>query len=179
MKKAIHPIYKDYPEQPYISPERDLELWVNQPELFPYGIIEKKNMIRIPEGLLPGDIIMLWRIGFDNFTNTTVIPQYFEYKYGIDSDESIATLIKLGYVEEGNAVETLDLLSMVVLKRMLKENSLPVGGKKDDLLKRVLDNIPEEELEKMFTLRKYKITTSGRDLLKKYDDVIQKHGPKM
>ena len=32
MKKITHPVYADYPEQPYISPDRDLKLWEEQPE---------------------------------------------------------------------------------------------------------------------------------------------------
>lgn len=121
MKKVTHPIYKNYPEQPYISPDRDMESWGKTPELFPYGIIEKKQMQRLPEGILPGHVIMLWRIHFNNFTNTTVIPQYFEYRYGVDSEECIQTLIKLGYTEICSAKDSLDSLNMNALKEILKK----------------------------------------------------------
>lgn len=130
MKKILHPVYRDYPEQPYISPERDLTAWEKTPEKFPYGVVGRKQMQRLPEGLLPGDVVMLWRIHFGNFTNESVIPQYFEYRYGVESGESIATLLRLGLARQCGAVETLPLVSMVLLKRILKENGLGVGGKR-------------------------------------------------
>ncbi len=179
MGKIIHSIYKEYPEQPYISPDRDLKAWVNTPENFPYGIVEKKQMQRLPEGILPGHVVMLWRIHFNNFTNQTLIPQYFEYRYGVDSDECIATLTKLGYIKICGARQSLDVLNMVVLKRILQASGLPTSGKKEELLKRILENIPEEQLASQVSLRKYEITPIGQAILDKYDDIIQKHGPKM
>lgn len=178
-KKTTHPVYKDYPEQPYISPNRDLKAWIETPEQFPYGKVEKRQMIRLPEGLLPGDVVMLWRIHFNNFTNESVIPQYFEYRYGVNSDESINTLTNLKYITLGTSKDTLNLLNMTVLKRILKNNNLPVKGKKEELTNRILNNIPEEKLEESFSLRKYNITESGENILKKYDNIIQLHGPKM
>lgn len=179
MTKITHSIYKDYPEHPYISPARDLELWEKTPEVFPYSRVEKRQMERLPEGVLPGDIVMLWRINFDNFTSTTVIPQYFEYRYGIDSDESIKILIQLGYIEVGSAKDSLDVLNMVALKKILVENELDTKGKKAIVFNRIMDSVTEEKLAKQFSLRKYKSTPSGKELLEKYDAIIQKHGPKM
>ncbi|MFV0413838.1 MAG: hypothetical protein ACK5L3_11335 [Oscillospiraceae bacterium] len=98
MKKITHPVYKAYPEQPYISPERDLAAWAANPNSFPYGIVEKKQMQRLPEGVLPGDIVMLWRVHFGNFTTDSSIPQYFEYRYGVNSAVCLQTLLALGYI---------------------------------------------------------------------------------
>lgn len=178
MKKITHSIYNNYPEQPYISSERDLELWQSNPELFPYAIIERKQMIRLEEGLLPGDIIMLWRIHFNNFTNESSIPQYFEYKYGVDSTVSINTLIDLKYVDILNATDSLPLLNMDLLKRILINNNLKTSGKKNDLLVRITNNIKEDDLKQQFTLRQYVITSSGKELLSKYDSLVKKHGAK-
>ena len=179
MKPITHPFYKDYPEQPYISPERDIIAWENSPGLFPYSKVEKKQMQRLPEGLLPGDIIMLWRIHFGNFTNKSMIPQYFEYRYGVDSEESIQTLIKLGYVKISSATDSLLSLNMNVLKVLLEKNNLDTKGKKEVLLARIAENVPEKALSSQFTLRRYLITPSGEKILKKYNSIVQKHGPKM
>lgn len=86
-------------------------------------------MQRFPEGVLPRDIVMLWRIHFGSFTNETVIPQYFECRYGDNSEESIQTLIKLGYVVKANAKDSLDLLTVDYLKKILEDYSLPKTGK--------------------------------------------------
>lgn len=179
MKKITHPVYADYPEQPYISPDRDLKLWEEQPEKFPYKKVEKSKMIRLQEGVLPGDIIMLWRVGFGNFTTETVIPNYFEYRYGVNSDESLTLLIELGYITQENAQGTIHLLSAPVIKRILKSHGLKVSGNKQELLNRALDFIDPDELEKSFDERRYQITDKGKKLLKKYDDIVLKHGPKM
>ncbi|CAM3485792.1 SAP domain-containing protein [Erysipelothrix sp. HDW6B] len=179
MTKIKHPIYDNYPEYPYISPERDLARWEKYPEEFPYSKVEKKNMERLPEGLLPGDIIMLWRIGLGTFNNLSMIPNYFEYKYGINSDESLELLVEKGYAYKASAKESLDMLSIPVLKRILEENNLDKKGKKQDVLERVRDHVSENTLETSFPLRKYVITDAGRAVVTAYDAIIQKHGPKM
>jgi hypothetical protein len=179
MKKIKHPIYKDYPEQPYISPERDLEAWAKSPDKFHYGIIHKRDMIRTREGLLPGDIVMLWRIGFNNFTNESTIPAYFEYRYGVNSKESIALLIKKKYVYLCDVIETLPLLTIPALRRLLEKNKLAMKGNKHELLERVVDEIPETKLSKLVKLRRYQITEAGKRILLKYDDIIARHGPKV
>lgn len=179
MERITHPLYRDYPEQPYISPERDLAAWQAEPEKFPYGVVAKKQMQRLPEGVLPGDVVMLWRIHFGTFTTESVIPQYFEYRYGVESNESLATLLRLGYARLCTAAESLPQLSLPVLKRILRANGLAIKGKKDDLLARLRENLPEEKLAAAFSLRQYAITEAGGKLLDKYDAIIQQHGPKM
>lgn len=178
MKKITHPIYSDYPEQPYISPNRDLKEWEERPEKFPYKKVEKRQMIKTDEGLFPGDIVMLWRINFGNFTNDSTIPEYFEYRYGVNSDESIKRLTEKGFIELGNVAETIDLLNMTILKRILKSEGLSTGGKKEELVDRTLE-IPNKRLEELIELRRYKITKKGSEVLKLRDDIIQRHGPKM
>lgn len=179
MKKVTHPYYKDYPVQPYINPERDLDMWENFPERFPYGKIAKVDITPVEEGLVPGDIVLLWRIGFNNVTTETWMPDYFEYRYGINTDDSIKLLTEKGYIYLGSALETLDLLNAEVLKRMLKSKGLPVSGKKQDILERVVINLSPEELEASFPQRKHAITPQGRSILEKYPNIIKKHGPKM
>lgn len=49
--KTIEEIYKNYPNIPYISPERDLA------EINFSKVVPRKNMEETSEGLLPGDII--------------------------------------------------------------------------------------------------------------------------
>lgn len=173
-----HKFYENYPVHPYISPDRDLEMWENYPEKFPYAKVSKFNMTPLDEGLLPGDIVLLWRIGFNNYTNESHVVNYFEYRYGIDHDASIQKLIDGGYIELSSAKNTLDLITVPELKRMLKAKSLPVSGNREVIVLRVLANLSEEDLESSFTLRKYVLLDEGKKMLAKYEDIIQKHGPK-
>ena len=179
MKKITHPIYKDYPEQPYISSDRDLNDWENFPEKYPYQKVSKNQMVRLEENILPGDIVMLWRIGFNNFTTESSIPNYFEYRYGVNSSKSIERLIKINAIILEDAAKSLDIQNMTLLKRILKKHNLKLSGSKNELLDRVLDNIDEKQLEKEFTERKYSITDYGKTLLEKHYEIIEKHGPKM
>ena len=79
MEKITHPVYKDYPEQPYISPDRDLKAWISTPERFPYSRVPRASMVRTEEGLLPGHIVMLWLMEVSSIPNEFIAPQYFEY----------------------------------------------------------------------------------------------------
>ena len=178
MSRITHPIYKDYAEQPYISPERDLAAWEEDPSLFPYDQVAKAQMERLEEGVLPGDIVLLWRIQLNTFTTDSDYPQYFEYRYGINGVESLQLLIDLCFARQCTATESLLSLSIPKLKKILTHEGLPVGGKKADVLQRIVDNIPEEKLAPLFDLRKYETTPRGDDLLSKYAHIIQKHGPK-
>lgn len=171
-------VYSDYENQPYISPERNLREWEDFPEKFPYAKVERKQMVKVEEGLFPGDIIMLWRIGFNNFTTESVMPDYFEYRYGINPDESLKRLMDGGFILLGGVMDTLDLLNAPTIKRILKTKGLPVSGKKQDLVDRLVAHVSEDELSSLIPLRRYVATPSGLHILAKYDDVIQSHGPK-
>ena len=78
--------YTDHEVKPYISPERDLEAWLLDSKPVP-----KRNMELLRDGLLAGDIILLWRIHFGTFTTETWFPKYFEYTYGIHASEHLKT----------------------------------------------------------------------------------------
>ncbi|WP_339165425.1 minor capsid protein [Siminovitchia sp. FSL W7-1587] len=82
--------YKDYPEQPFISSDRDIKEWLKQAETFPdQSFVKREMMVRNEDGLLPGHIYMLYWL--NKFTNKR-IPQYFEYEYGIDFEKEVILL---------------------------------------------------------------------------------------
>lgn len=177
-EKITHPIYQDYPNQPYINPKRDMELWESFPEKFPYGKVSKFNMTFVEDELLPGDIVLLWRISHGSYTTESHVTEYFEYRYGIDHDASIEKLLIKGYIIKGTAFDSLDLLNVAELKRILKDNNLPLSGNKSDVFNRVVENVDKKDLESYFTMRRYILLDKGQDILKRHDDIIQKHGPK-
>lgn len=61
-QKIYKRFYKDYPEKPFISQDRELNTdWIEQAEMFPeQSIIPKSMMYRYPDGLLPGHVYMLY-----------------------------------------------------------------------------------------------------------------------
>lgn len=176
--ETIPSVYADYPEIPYLSPGRDLEAWQRTPEKFPYGVVARSQMERLEEGILPGHVVMLWRVHFATFTTDSSFPHYFEYRYGVEGGEALATLQDKGYIRLSSARESADLLSVAVLKRLLGARGLPAGGKKADLLARYRHRVSDREMEGDFDVRRYVITPEGTKVLARYDDLIVKHGPK-
>lgn len=177
MKTSV--VYKDYPVQPYISDHRDVIHWEKFPEEYPYQKVERKQMEYLEDDLLPGDIILLWRVSLGTFDSKSVYPNYFEYKYGIYGPDHLELLIEKGLVRKCTASESLNNLSAVVLKRILKQHNLDLKGKKQDLLDRAIAHIGDEELSSAFDVRRMMITPKGEEILAKYYDLVLKHGPKM
>lgn len=173
-------IYAKHDEMPYISPQRDLTEWLNQVEISSGKTVPQRNMVRLEEDLLAGHIIILWRIRFGTYDNTTVISKYFEYDYGIDAKADIELLIDRGLVDVMSAKESLIYLTAPQLKQWLKEKN--VAGvskmKKNDLMDAVREAFTEEELAEKFTLRGYKLTEAGEAVLDNHDEVIDKHPKK-
>ena len=96
-KKIIKRFYSDYPEIPYISYDRD-ENWIEMAEMFPNRCIVTKDMMtRYDDDLLPGHVYMLYWLG--EFTNKSV-PEYFEYKYGIDFEEEKEILHEYDFLDD-------------------------------------------------------------------------------
>lgn len=106
-------MYEDYTIKPYISPDRDPNEVVKP--------VPKRNMEPLADGLLAGDIILLWRINFGTFTNETWYPKYFEYTYGIDGPSHLTQLLENGYAYEESAFSSLDHLNSSQKKAILKE----------------------------------------------------------
>ncbi len=179
MKTQTHPFYEYYPVHPYISPERNLSDWEENPENYPYAKVEKKQMTPLEEGILSGDVIMLWRVSLNTLTNQSIFPQYFEYKYGIYAPKSLENLQSLGYALMLSATNSLPHLSIPRLKKILLTKGLSQVGKKEALLSRIKENFPEETLAPLFSLRAYQITPKGEKLLEKHQNIIENHGPKM
>ena len=66
MNTILETFYKDHKVKPLISPERDLDTWLQNPKPVP-----ERNMDLLADDLLAGDIILLWRIQFGTFTTET------------------------------------------------------------------------------------------------------------
>lgn len=97
-QKIYKRFYKDYPEKPFISQDRELNTdWIEQAEMFPeQSIIPKSMMYRYPDGLLPGHVYMLYWL---NKYNNKKVPSYFEYEYGINFKDEKDYLIKNEYLD--------------------------------------------------------------------------------
>lgn len=175
LEKQVKELYKDHARMPYIAPDRDLATWLLDAKPVP-----KRNMECLADGLLAGDIILLWRIQFDTFTNDSVFPKYFEYTYGIDAPKHLADLVEKGYAYLETAFDSLDHLNATMKKTILKKKG--VAGlskmKAADLDLALKEHFSEEELSQTFSVRGYKITDKGVAALAANPEVIDRHPKK-
>lgn len=180
LMKQVERIYQAHEEMPYISPNRDLATWLEEAALSSSKLVPKRNMIRLTEGVLPGDIIILWRVQFGTYTNETVISKYFEYLYGIDARAAIQDLQQQGYVVQLSAHESLNQITAPLLRKILKEKGIAnlAKLKKPELEALIHEKVSEEELGAYFTVRQYVLTPSGEQLLANHPEVIAKHPQK-
>ena len=166
-------MYEDYAVKPYISPERDLATEDFKP-------VPKRNMEPLADGLLAGDIILLWRIQFGTFTNETWYPKYFEYTYGIDAPKRLEKLLAEGYAFGESAFDSLDHITGTLKKKILKEKGVAGLSKMKavDLDDALSLHVTEEELGAYFTVRGIALTEKGEQALAENQTVIDRHPKK-
>lgn len=180
----IHPkiknLYTDYPEIPYISPDRPIEAWLKKVKLGTENLVPKRNMLRTQEGLLPGDLILLWRISLGTYTTESWTPKYFEYDYGIDCPASLTNLIDQGYALQDSAQESLDHTPASVLKALLKDKEIKGLSKlkKEEVKNKVLEVLSPEELDQAIDIRSYRLTPKGQAALENNQEIIDRHPKK-
>lgn len=89
---------------------------------------------------------------------------YWLYEYCIHNvQEALDSLVERGYIATENLESALSNNYLVSsIKPVLKAHNLKVGGKKAELIARLLENIKRDELEETFPLRKYCITEKGQ-----------------
>ena len=167
--------YVNHEVNPYISPDRDLEDWLLDPKH-----VSKRNMELLQDGLLAGDIILLWRINFGTFTTETWFPKYFEYTYGIHAPEHVKVLVDKGYAVIESAFDSLDHINATMKKTMLKKKG--VAGlskmKAADLNQALANHFTEEELAQQFSVRGYQLTEKGKQALEEHQAIIDRHPKK-
>jgi len=175
--EKVREIYINHNELPYISPERNLEQWLKKANITSSEKVPKRNMERTEEGLLPGDIILLWRISLGTYTTLPDFPKYFEYDYGINAPLHLEQLVKEGYAYLQSPKESLPLINKADLKIILAEKELkaPTKFKKDELVEYVKNQFTEDELELLVDVRGYRLTEKGEKALKNNSFVVDKH----
>ncbi|MEW4354124.1 hypothetical protein AB1I63_04390 [Streptococcus pneumoniae] len=174
-EEQVKDLYKDHARMPYIAPDRDLATWLLDAKPVP-----KRNMELLADGLLAGDIILLWRIQFDTFTTDSVFPKYFEYTYGIDAKKHLEDLVDKGYAYLETAFDSLDHLNATMKKNILKRKGITGLSKMKaaDLNLALKEHFSENELAQAFSVRGYKLTDKGEAVLAANPEVIDRHPKK-
>lgn len=178
--ERIQYLYKDYAQMPYISKSRNVEKFLKEIALSKSKLVPKRNMERLENGLLPGDVILLWRVAFGTYTTETVISKYFEYSYGIDAKMHIDILVQEEYVSIQTAYEAMEHLPATLLKSFLKQKQVTGLSKltKDSAMDKVKAYFTENELGELFSVRGYVLTDKGEKALLAGQSVVDRHPKK-
>ena len=123
-------------------------------------------------GLYPHEILVL---GYaETFSSSqTEFQKFWLYKYSINNvHEVISSLIDRGYLEYGSIEQTLNNQTTKELKATLSLYSLKVSGKKEELIKRLLENVSEDKLRELYPEKYYKLTNKGKAELNENEYVL-------
>lgn len=92
------------------------------------------------------------------------IPGYWTYEYNINYKKLLTTFLVKGYLRISSDYDSIPYLKVEDLKNILRESGLQIGGKKDELVKRIQDNV-SIDIIKSYTQesnKKYILTEQGK-----------------
>lgn len=128
---------------------------------------KKINKTKLYEDKLSiAEILFLDYINGSNLSDDS-FPKYWTYEYNINFQQSIEKFFSLDYIQESNYVENMKSSTLKTLKEILKKNELPISGKKEELVKRLLGNVDQDELRSFFDETKIVLTEKGISIIDK------------
>lgn len=142
---------------------------------------EERKKISLPSnsGLYVAEILLLEYCSYGKYPNpSTGYPGFWWFEYGIKNvGAMLNSLENRGYIEYGDASESLGGLKVDELKQILTSQGLSSTGKKADLIQRVKDNVAETILVGYGCEKKYHLTEKGKEELEQnqYVPFMHKH----
>lgn len=140
---------------------------------------EERKKISYPSnrGLYVAEILLLEYCSYGTYPKpANGYPGFWWFDYGIRNvAKYLSSLEQRGFIQWSPKVNLLKTLSLSDLKEILKESGLAVSGKKEDLVSRIRDNIPENKWENRFPYNKYELTELGFAELKDNEYVVYMH----
>ena len=103
-------------------------------------------------------------------------PGYLLYECGIrNTAQYLESLFAEGFYREAVSAERLSALKVTELKPLLAELGLPVSGKKDALIQRILDHSDDSFVLNYCPNPIYSLSAKGRAFLDEHDDYVKLH----
>lgn len=136
-----------------------------------------KEAIVSKHGLYPHEVLVL-DYASSYYIEGNSFQGFWWYRYGVrDVDKCLRSLLKRGFLQVGNLQSAIEKETASVIKEELKKHGLKVSGKKDELVKRLLAEVPHEELSVRFPKRTYQLTEIGKQALEEegYVPYIHRH----
>lgn len=136
-----------------------------------------KNAIASKHGLYPHEVLVLDYAG-SYYTEGNSFQGFWWYRYGVrDVNKCLHSLLERGFLQVGDLQSAIEKENATIIKGELKKHGLKVSGKKDELVKRLLAEVPHEELNARFPKRIYQLTELGKQALEEegYVPYIHRH----
>jgi len=137
-----------------------------------------KDAYASERGLYPHEILALeFAPRCTNKDKPDSFQNFWWYDYGVkDVPKILSSLFNRGFLQIENINDAAHNENNATLKIMLQENNLKVTGKKEDMIKRLFENLQSNILENIFDKRKYQLTELGIDELNKSKYIFYVHG---
>lgn len=127
---------------------------------------EERKKISFPSrrGLYVAEILLLEYCSYGTYPQPqNGYPGFWWFEYGIkDIEDALKSLEQRGFIRYASAKELLSRLTVAELKKILESFSIPLNGKKSELIARVQSSVSEEELSGVIPEPKYILTDLGR-----------------
>lgn len=120
------------------------------------------------------EILFLYYINGKN-TEKLNIAGHWTHKYHLDYQKVLTVLFQYRYLTFGNICSTLSTYTVKDIKEFLKKYGLPISGKKQDLIDRIVDNCPETKIIQAFPNKVFKLTPTGQMIIDSYECIIYFH----
>jgi hypothetical protein len=138
-----------------------------------------KEAIASIHGLYPHEVLVLHCAPsfYTNDNDPDGFQGFWWYRYGVrDVPAVLSSLLERGFLQIGDLKGAIEAENMTTLKNILKDRDLKTGGKKAELVQRLLAEVSQDELDVQFPKRKYQLTPLGCEALDKESYIPYIHG---
>lgn len=138
---------------------------------------QRQNGWKSKNGLYSAEILLLHYCSLGQYPRpATGYPAFWWFEYGIRNVSYILeTLEKRGFIEYGSLSDSVNALTAVQLKQLLKDAGESTAGKKADLVERVKFAVPDDALKAIGLEPKYHLTQAGEAELSENSYVANIH----
>lgn len=146
------------------------QMKVSQPVNIKVEITHKDT--NIPTSITKSSyVVFLNWVNGKKILNEYEYPVYFFYEYGIQNcREFHQELITKNYLKEASGEIFLKTKKVEELKILLEKNNLKKTGRKEELIKRIIENIDLSEIKEKGI---YEVSEKGKEFLEKYDYILK------
>jgi|GEM_PF-1961380 hypothetical protein len=139
------------------------------------GINDKFSKDNDDKNRLEATVIFLNWVNGKSILAKEQYPVYFFYDYNIKNCTNFhKNLIKESFLEKADFESHLNSMVIYELKEILTKYNLKKTGKKEDLIKRIMENVNPEEVR--FEEEKYVLSKKGKEFLKENEFVLEIKG---